>query len=227
MAPKKRQRTANNLSKPPTFPPPQGGVNIRFADFSRVVNSMWAKRRNARWSKPPYTDFQKHWKSQLGRTSGCGMPGTTNLTGRTHVAYIFYRSMGLSTAHLSFTDVGCDQGEMMAFMLLAGMHSAWGVEIQPGPPAAGEPSARDRRMSGRWQDPEGSRPGSAMVKTPSGIELVFGQTTASLGNASTSVKAAFGVNLGKDPSVHIYPPDWHKKFQPTQERRGIFSFDVG
>ena len=95
----------------------------------------------------------------------------------------------------------------MAFMLLAGMHSAWGVEIQPGPPAAGEPSARDRRMSGRWQDPEGSRPGSAMVKTTSGIELVFGQTTASLGNASTSVQAAFGVNLGKDPSVHIYPPD--------------------
>lgn len=117
---------------------------------------------------------------------------------------------------MAFTDVGCDQGEMIAFVALGGgVQSAWGVEIQPGPEDPEKPTSRGDRMKKR----EGGG-------TP-GIEQLFLLTAGTLNflQPPVHVAAAFSSNLGTNPKVNIYPPEWGMK--PTEERRAVYSFDVG
>jgi hypothetical protein len=56
----------------------------------------------------------------------------------------------MATQHISFTDVGCGNGAMMAYLGLSGrFHSGWGIELQPNSHSDPDGIMRDQRTSAR------------------------------------------------------------------------------
>ena len=129
---KKRRRASR-----PGGVAPKRQKYTKMADFAPVLTSGFCihlkskftgifQRKKGEHSTNPYNsralDFRVLWNQDLGRDSGGGHPGTTDMDSKLIVAFIA-RKCTPQSCHWSFTDVGCAQVSATSMRAMRAMNN--------------------------------------------------------------------------------------------------------